>query len=164
MKDYMKQLSKVNDFVSEFSYYASDSSYICDIVSDMADDGVSIYTEAQIKYAFENTDAVEEAILNGIAPMGEDYFKQRGATFTEYCAVVGAAAWYEDNHSEICRYLKECIQYAVCKYLYNELDYQDIDDDMIDIIENIDPNKYDSFGMYLDEVKREIDYLNMADD
>lgn len=108
LKEYMAELAKY-DFAEEFAEY--EGGYICDIISEIADDGISIYTQDQMDFAMQHDDLAQEAIDEGLAPD-----PIAGDGFRSYIASVGVAAWYMDNERTMYDNLKECVLYSA---LYN---------------------------------------------
>lgn len=164
ISDYMSNLAKTSDFVENFGDYANaGSDYISDIIAEIADDNISIYTDSQVEFAMENDDAVDEAFANGIAPDASTHFKN-GGDFRSYCAAVGVAAWYEANTREIYNSLNECVLYAVCEYLYNEKDFDELTQDQIDVLDDLDFNDCNRLWDAFDKAETELGYLDEDED
>ena len=87
--------------------------YVCDAVSEIADADVSIYTADQVSYCREHADSVREALFEGLALDGRDYFKANpGDDFEGYEAHLGAAAWYMDSERAVYEDLADGLRYA----------------------------------------------------
>lgn len=87
--------------------------YVCDAVANIADYDVSIYTADQIAYCREHADSVREALFEGLALDGRDYFKANpGDDFKGYEAHLGAAAWYMDSERAVYEDLADGLRYA----------------------------------------------------
>ncbi len=87
--------------------------YVCDAVAEIADYDVSIYTADQIAYCREHADSVREALFEGLALDGRDYFKANpGDDFEGYEAHLGAAAWYMDSERAVYEDLADGLRYA----------------------------------------------------
>lgn len=108
IKEYMNELAKY-DFAVEFEYY--DNGCISDIISEIADSGISCNTYDQIEYAMEHADSADMAISDGLVDMTAH------TSFSKLASSVGACAWYIDNEQTINENLDECVLYAVCYYL-----------------------------------------------
>lgn len=68
-----RELLDVSDIMEEFADYGS--GYICDVISEVSDSNVSIYTQDQIEYCRNNPDAVEDALFEGLAMQPLDFFQ-----------------------------------------------------------------------------------------
>lgn len=87
--------------------------YVCDAVAEIADYDVSIYTANQIAYCREHADSVREAIFEGLAIDGREFFSANtGADFEDYEAHLGAAAWFMDAEAAIYADLADAMRYA----------------------------------------------------
>ena len=87
--------------------------YVRDAVAEIADYDVSIYTADQIAYCREHADSVREALFEGLALDGRDYFKANpGDDFEGYEAHLGAAAWYMDSERAVYEDLADGLRYA----------------------------------------------------
>ena len=87
--------------------------YVCDAVAEIADDDVSIYTANQIAYCREHADSVREAIFEGLAIDGREFFSANtGADFEGYEAHLGVAAWFMDAEAAIYADLADAMRYA----------------------------------------------------
>lgn len=160
INDYMAELAKY-DFATNFGEY--DSGYICDIITEIADNNVSVYTQEQIDFAMNNQDAVNEAFFSGIAPDASAYMKN-GGDFYGYIAAVGAAAWYESNVSAMYKNLNECVLYAVCSELMNQYGIKELTDEQISDLEFIDFDNNDRLEDAVDEAAEAIGFNSDDDD
>lgn len=89
------------------------SGYVCDAVAEIADDDVSIYTANQIAYCREHADSVREAIFEGLAIDGREFFSANtSADFEDYEAHLGVAAWFMDAEAAIYADLADAMRYA----------------------------------------------------
>ena len=87
--------------------------YVCDAVSEIADADVSIYTADQIGYCRENPESVREAICEGLALDGREFFAANtGADYEDYEAHLGVVAWYMDAERAIYEDLADGLRYA----------------------------------------------------
>lgn len=158
IKDYMKNLSGGNELIECWAGY--DNGYVCDIISEIADDNVSIYTRDQFYYAVNNNKAVEEAFANGIAPDGKEFFENDRGGFREYVAAVGVAAWYEQNANAMYEEMDECILYAVSEALRTEYGVTELTENQIDILENHSFDNNDELEDIIEEIAKELNYIN----
>lgn len=158
IKEYMKELADGNDLIECWSDY--NSGYVCDIISEIADSNVSIYTQEQFDYAVENDDAVEEAFFNGIAPDGAEFFKNNRGGFREYVAAVGAAAWYEHNTIDMYNNMDECIVYAICEALRTQYDITELTEVQVDMLEDHSFDNNDRLEDIIEEVAKELSSTN----
>lgn len=158
INDYMSELASY-DFATDFADY--DRGYICDIISEIADSSVSIYTKDQIDYAMNHEDSVEEALTSGIAPDASEYFKHDRGDFRSYVASVGAAAWFRDNERAMYDNIKECVLYAVCTVLKNEYGIEELTEDQIGDLEFIDFDINDYLEYIIEEA---VEAISMNDD
>lgn len=96
------------------------SGYICDAITELADSNTNIYTADQVKYAMEHDDDVNEALFNGLAMSGRDYFEANpNHTWFEYTAHIGACAEYTGISNRLYGDLEEAVEYAVLGHLAN---------------------------------------------
>lgn len=87
--------------------------YVCDAVSEIADADVSIYTADQVSYCREHAGDVREAIEEGFAMDGREFFSANtGADFEDYEAHLGVAAWFMDAEAAIYADLADAMRYA----------------------------------------------------
>lgn len=99
-----------------------DSGYLCDIISDIADGAVSVYTADQVKFAQEHDEATQEAVAEGLAMDGRQYFEAHpGHNWRDYTAHVGAVAWYLDTEREIYSCLEDAVAYAAFEHIAGEV-------------------------------------------
>lgn len=148
INDYMKELAGY-DFAENFGDY--DSGYICDIISEIADSSVSVYTQDQINFAMENDDMVEEVFAEGIAPDAENHFKN-GGSLRDYNAAVGACAWYMQNERDMYDNMNECVLYAVCAALGAD-GVEDLTEDNISDLESLDFDNNDRIEDVIEEAR-----------
>lgn len=147
LEDYMNELAEY-DMVEFFGDY--DSGYISDIISEIADSEVSIYTQDQIDFAMNNDDAVEEAFFSGIAPDGSDWFNRNGNDFRGYVAAVGAAAWYEQNSQTLYQNMEKCVKYATICAIKEQYGIEELTDEQISDFESL--VEFDDNNAYLQDV------------
>ena len=87
--------------------------YVYDAVAEIADYDVSIYTADQIAYCREHADSVREALFEGLALDGREYFNANpGDDYEDYEAHVGIAAWFMDAEAAIYADLADAMRYA----------------------------------------------------
>jgi hypothetical protein len=123
-KELINGLSDIaKDYVSDKNIKYS--SYICDSISEYADSQVDIYYSDRAKWFAENWEKVDEAI----AELGKSDNIMQDI----------ASAQYLENSNELYYDLDEIKQALVLKYLINDLDFETIDEDLLDeIFENIE--------------------------
>lgn len=100
-----------------------DSGYLCDIISDIADGAVSVYTADQVKFAEEHSEAAREAVEEGMAMDGRQYFEANpNHDWRDYTAHVGVAAWFLDTERELYSCLEDAIAYAAFEHISGKVD------------------------------------------
>lgn len=144
IKDYMNELAKY-DFAEEFGNY--EEGYISDIISEIADNGISIYTKDQIDYAMEHADSADEAISEGLVDMSAH------KTFSELASSVGISAWFMDNGRAMYDNLGECVLYAVCKYLKDNDGISEFTEGNISDLEALEFDNNDRLEDVIEEAK-----------
>lgn len=115
---------RVCDMAIELEDY---DGYVCDAISEIADSSVSIYTADNIAFCREHSDDVKEALLNGLALDGAQYFESCPVhDYEDYEAHLGAVAEYVANERALYEDLEDGIEYAVlgalAKHYGDELD------------------------------------------
>lgn len=104
------------------------SGYLCDIISEIADGSVSVYTADQVKFAQEHSEAAREAVSEGLAMDGRQYFEAHtGHDWRDYTAHVGVAAWYLDTERELYSCLEDAIAYAAFEHVAGKAGKVDLD-------------------------------------
>lgn len=148
---------RVCDMAIELEDY---DGYVCDAISEIADSSVSIYTADNIAFCREHSDDVKEALLNGLALDGSQYFDSHpGHDYEDYEAHLGAVAEYVSNERALYEDLEDGIEYAVlgaiAKHYGDELDkaaYEYVKDakccDWDDNNERIDSIKDEAVDLY----------------
>lgn len=133
--DYIKTL-ETGEIGERFADY--ESGYICDVISEIADAEISIYTGEQVEFALNERDWTREALWSGIAMNGKDYFDyHKNADFYDYAAHVGIAAWYEKNCSDLYEHMTENVRLSICTAL-KDSGIEDLTDEQIEEIEFLD--------------------------
>ena len=75
IQDLLEDL-EVGEYGSEITDYSNDSSYICDVITEIADSNTSIYYSDIIKFIADNVEAVNNAIIEfGWEGCGSDLYK-----------------------------------------------------------------------------------------
>ena len=132
--DYLSNLSEVSDFVDQFSDYST--GYICDIVSELADGNISLYTQDQIDYYQEHSDEVQEALWSGLAMEGKDFFEcYPNASADDYIAHIGTAAWFVGAEREMYDNIDSCVLHCAAMSLMNDYDVEELADEQIEAME-----------------------------
>lgn len=150
---YDEHHNKLCDYARIFlGDYAADidhnTQYICDAISDCADNNTSIYYYDIIKFISENVEAVNDAIVEfGWDGCGSDLYK------------AGQMAEYMTIENDIYNDLNDIIICTACKYLIDNdislnndqleqlqeelrtIDHNNRFDDILDIINNITDNE-----------------------
>lgn len=161
LESYMGNLAYYTntDLITRFADY--DSGYICDIVSEISDSAISIYTQDQIDFAMENTDAVQEALeegfMSGIHP--EDC-----GDFRNYVAKAGVAGWYLKNERDIYDNIRECLNYGICEALQRQYGMIEITDEQIEILEHLDLDINDYFEDTIEKAAQELGLITEEED
>ena len=101
--------------------------YICDAISEIADTSVSIYTDDNVAYCREHSDEVRDALMEGLALDGTQYFELYPRhDYEDYEAHLGAIAEYVANERALYDDMEDGIEYAVlgalAKHYGDELD------------------------------------------
>lgn len=129
VRELMKEL-ETGDYGSDFVNYGS-SSYICDVISTIADTNTSIYYSDIIDFISENVEAVNDAIAEfGWDGCGSDLYK--AGQMAEYCKI----------QNEIYECLDDSMKYYALNYyedldIHNEkIDTSEISEDLWEEIEN----------------------------
>ena len=105
-----------------------DSGYLCVIISEIADGAVSAHTADQVEYAEEHSEATREAVAEGLAMDGRQYFKANpGHDWRDYTAHVGVAAWHLDTARELYSCLEDAIAYAAFEHVAGKAGKVDLD-------------------------------------
>lgn len=159
-KSELKHMRKnLNDVSVEFAGYGG---YICDAITEAADYNVSIYTDDNVKFAFEHDEAVGEVMSSGLALGGREYFTaNQNHTFRDYAAHVGQCAEYFELSQQIYEELEDAVTHAVLDHLVNvygdELDRAAWDH----VCENHD-SSWDDNNEDLDDIRDEAEKLYAA--
>lgn len=144
------------DFAIEFS--DCDSGEIYEIMQEIADNGVGIYTQDQIEHAM-NSDMADEVIANGLVADSSEY-----KYFTDYVSAVGAAAWYEENMQTIRDNLKECVLYSVCNALKNKYNVEELSEGQIEDLECLDFDEYSDLEDVIEEAAETLGLIEEDED
>lgn len=145
------------DLITRFAEY--DSGYICDIISEIADSAVSIYTRDLFEFAINNEEDVDEAIAEGFCGDPSHY-----SSFREYLTRVGGAAWFLKNERGIYDNLRQCLTYGVCEALGSQYGITEITDEQIDVLEHIDFEIYNYYEDCIEQAVEELDLIVEKDD
>lgn len=137
-----------------FSTYSN--GYISGLVAETADFAISIYPDDLIEFAADNPEWADEAIVSGLTPDPGDC-----GNYKEYCAAVGAAAWYLANEHELYRHLDDCLRLSVCTEL-KMLGYDEIDEDQASVIDWISASDFDKIEEAVEWVLSEFANLEEA--
>ena len=143
-------------------YFADyDSGYICDIITEIADNQISIWTQDQINFAMNEDEWVDQAIWSGLAQSGREYFdNNRNASFRDYVAHVGIAAWYEKNTSDLYEHLAENVRLAICTALRKN-GIEEMTGEQIEEIEDLDIDQDDRLE---DVIERALEIFEESED
>lgn len=151
--EYMNKLG-LSDLCASFSDY--DSGYISDVVAEIADSAISVYTSDQICFAADNPDWADEVILGGFVPNPSDC-----SGYREFCAAVGAAAWYMANESELYENIDDCLRLAVCAELA-KMGYLELDTQQEAVLSKMQADDFETIEDAIDWVVLEFDDLEEA--
>ena len=136
--DYINDLINAeNGFASFYVEYFCDicAGYICDIIADLADRSVDICTQNLIDYVVDNRDSVDDAISDGIALDGFDYFSShKDAMYIDYLEYLGSATQFYVAQNVMDEFLSQCIAASITSCLIDDIG-EEIIDSQIDIIE-----------------------------
>ena len=149
IKDYLAELERA-EFVDAFEDY--DSGYICDIISEIADNAVSIYTADLIEFVNDNSDWVDEAIFNfGVSGYGPI---RDSSDLSSFIARIGSLAWFIRNEHVIYENLEDCVIAAAVRYIQKKYNLNSLTDEQIENIEFVSFDSGDYLESYIDEVER----------
>ena len=99
----------------QFAEY--DSGYIADIVAEIADAAVDIYSIERREYALEHPESARDVVVECLAESPQEYFKARPeADLENYLEHLGACAQYYDASNFLYENLVAFVKYGV---LYN---------------------------------------------
>lgn len=154
--DYMDTLRDY-DFAVEFS--DCDSGEIYEIMQEIADNAISVYTQEQIEHAMNNTDMADEVIANGLVANPSEY-----KYFTDYVSAVGVAAWYEENMQTIRENLKECVLYSVCAALKSKYNVEELSEGQIEDLECLEFDEYNDLEDVIEEAAKAIGLIEEDED
>ena len=147
--DYLAELEQ-SEFVDAFEEH--ESGYICDIISEIADNAVSIYTADLIEFVNDNSDWVDEAIFNfgasGYGPIRDS------SDLSSFVARIGSLAWFLRNESVIYENLEDCAIAAAVRYIQKKYNLDSLTDEQIENIEFVSFDSDDYLETYIDEVER----------
>lgn len=146
LNDFMAELKKY-DFAEEFAEY--DSGYICDIITEIANNAISVYTQEQIDFAMEHDDLAQEAINDGLAPD-----PIAAESFRSYVASVGVAAWYMYNSNTMYDNMEECVLYSVLYNLKEEYDIEEMTEEQEEEIEALEFDNNDCLEDVIEEAAK----------
>lgn len=136
-------------------WYDYNSGYICDIISEIADSAISIYTQDQIDYANENTNAVDEAIAEGLVSFDAEV--RSGYDFRDMVASAGVAAWYLDNTNQLWNDVQDGIRYVILVEM-ERLGFTDLNDAQVEYLDN---EHFDEDGRLENIIEIAIEELSM---
>lgn len=154
-REYINRL-ELSELCENFSDY--NNGHVSDVVSEIADCAVSVYTQALVDFANENNEWVEEAFADGIAPDSGEFFKN-GGDFRGFCAAVGASAWYLANERELYDNIDDCLKMSVCSELESR-GYHELGEDHVYIIDGVSANDFETIGQAIDWVVSEFEDID----
>lgn len=159
LESYMGNLVyySTTDLITRFADY--DNGYISDIVSEIADFAISIYTQDLYRFAINHEDDVDEAIAEGFCGNPGDY-----SSFREYLVAVGSAAWYYHNERDIYDNIRQCLIYGVCEALGRQYGITEITDEQINILEHIDFEINDCYEDCIERAAEELGLITEEED
>lgn len=142
------------DFAEEYEYnfddYVSSQAYICDIISQFANDNVDIYYNELLDFVKENPSSLDEVVAEGL------YDPSVGYRFWDHVS----AAQYMAIEQEINESLSEIVRYLALSYLLRvaERDYTGAEIDDLD--DYLDPYAMSTF----DEIAEAVDNFMAEED
>lgn len=159
LESYMENLAyySTTDLITHFADY--DNGYITDIVSEIADFAISIYTQDLYRFAINNEDDVDEAVAEGLCGNPGDY-----SSFRDYLAAVGAAAWYYHNERNIYDDIRKCVIYSVCEALGSQYGMTEITDTQIATLEFLDLDINDRLEDAIEKAAEELGLIAEEED
>lgn len=159
LESYMGNLAyySTTDLITRFADY--DNGYIIDIVSEIADSAISVYTQDLYEFAINHEDDVDKAVAEGFCGNPSDY-----SSFRDYLTAVGAAAWYYHNEREIYDDIRKCVIYCVCEALGNQYGMTEITDAQIATLELLNLNINDRLEDAIEEAAEELGLIAEEED
>lgn len=159
LESYMGNLVyySTTDLITRFADY--DNGYITDIVSEIADSAISIYTQDLYEFAINNEDDVDKAVAEGFCGNPGDY-----SSFREYLVAVGSAAWYYRNERDIYDNIRQCVIYSVCEALGNQYGMTEITDVQIATLELLGLDINDRLEDAIEEAAEELGLITEEED
>ena len=144
--------SNICDMALELEDY---DGYICDAISEIADSSVSIYTADNLRFCRENSDDVREALLNGLALDGSQYFESHpGNDYEDYEAYLGACAEYVANERELYADYEAAMEYAVFGALIERYG-EELSREAYEYVNDCKTCDWDDTGERIDSIKDE---------
>lgn len=139
------------------NYGVSDSNYICDAITEFADNNTSIYYSEQREYYNDNPEECERALLELYDPESiADFIKDSG--LDSLICKAGALGEYEAISGEIYEELENIILYIIIGYLL-DADRESLFDSLEDLEEFASQfdhnNRFDDIADKLDEKEEE---------
>ena len=120
----LKSGLELTDCTRAFNDYRGSTTYICDMISEIADNYTSIYYSDIIKFISENVKAVNDAIEEfGWDGCGGDLYK------------AGQMAEYSQLQKEMWENQLDGLKLCAYEYLQRDLDYVGIPEELNDLIE-----------------------------
>lgn len=129
-------IGEYGDFITDY-----DSGYICDIIQQIADNEIDIYTSDLLEFAKNHYEYIEQAVNEGLVDTSD--FDFLGAIRSgEYLYIS------EDLNSNI----DDIILYKIYKYILNDLKIENISEEKADEILLIDIDTNNRLEDVLEEV------------
>ena len=129
-------IGEYGDFINDY-----DSGYICDIMQEIADNEVDIYTSELLEFAKNHYEYIEQAVNEGLVDTSN--FDFLGAIRSgEYLYIS------EDLNSNV----SDIILYKIYKYILNDLKIENISEEQAEEILLIDIDENNRIENILEEV------------
>lgn len=157
---------KISEYIGNLNtgeigeYFADyDSDYVCDVITEIADNCVSIYTKELIEFAMNEDEWVNQAFWSGIALGGREYFEHHhNATFRDYAAHVGACAEYEKNNSDLYKHMEDNVRLSICTEL-RKRGFDELTPEQVDVLDMLSIDNNDRIDSLIDHVLEEFSLL-----
>lgn len=156
VEDYIKSLRRY-EFVDSFMDYTE--GYICDIISEISSNDVSIFTADLVSFVSENDYWVDEALscccIEAYGPIRDS------GELQDFIARIGAMAWFLKAEHDIYENLEECVLAAVVTYIAKVYQLESLTTEQIEELEYMSFDSNDRLDVIIEEAEQ---LLGLVDD
>lgn len=115
-RQYLESLN-LSDMQEEMTEHTG---YVCDAIAEIADSNVSIYYSDQDDFANENPELMRDAVAEGLALDGREYFTANpDDDYQDYTRHIARCAWFMGNEQEIYKDLDDVLLYVAISHLWS---------------------------------------------